>query len=1002
MSEPSFLGLVHNAALLLALVLVFDIVRHPFSEKNSPFQQFMIGLLLGGIGVCVMLTPWVLTPGVVFDTRSILLCISGLFFGAIPTLTAMLITGALRLSQGGSGAMTGTLVIIVTGTIGIAWRQIRRPALEAIKWKELYLLGLLTHLVMLALMLTLPWETAMRVLSGLTLPVLLIYPLGTALLGQMMSNRLRREKVTQELRQSEKQQRLTAADLQKSKEQYRLLTENIKDVVWILDVETMMFRYVSPSVERLRGYSVEEILAKPISDALTPEAVDDVYNLIRSRAADLLSGQTPSDTFYTNEVEQTCKDGGTVWTEVITSFYINPENNRVEVRGVTRDLTERKQMEAALRESEEKFRSIAEQTSDLIALTDTQGRITYVSTAANMLFKFTPEEMIGHHFNEFLDPSSISKAAAAFRYTQEYNIRTKDLELSMKRKDGSVFIGELNGSNFQYGGQPGSLSVIRDITERKQSEEAAKRNAARQNAMLSNIADVIAIIDQNAIVSYVSPNIENLFGWQPEDLLNDIGWKVVYPNDLERVQHQFYSLINQENSFTCIEFKYQHKDGSYHPIKLTAVNLIHNPDINGVLMNFHDITDSKLAEEALKQEKLLTDAILASVPGMLYLYDEQGYLLRWNKKHEEMTGYSAEELDHFYLLDWYTNEPEDIERVTKGVQKALTEGFATAEANLITKSGKKILFDFTAVRVDIGDQTYFTGIGIDITERRKAEQEIQAAQHELQRLLREAERSRQALLSVVEDQKEAEQLIRQLNNELEQRVRDRTALLTAANQELEAFSYSVSHDLRAPLRALSGFSSILIDEYADTLDEKGLHYLTRIHEAAQRMGQLINDLLNLSRITRSEFTRQSVNLSQMAQEIVNSLQIQAPQRQVVYKITPNMLAACDPNLMKIALENLLNNAYKFTSQRDQAVIEVGMQHQNGRPVFFVRDNGAGFNMDYANKLFAPFQRLHKTQEFPGSGIGLSIVQRIINRHGGQIWPEAEVDQGAAFYFTLEN
>ncbi len=259
------------------------------------------------------------------------------------------------------------------------------------------------------------------------------------------------------------------------------------------------------------------------------------------------------------------------------------------------------------------------------------------------------------------------------------------------------------------------------------------------------------------------------------------------------------------------------------------------------------------------------------------------------------------------------------------------------------------------------------------------------------------------MIGVVRDiteQRLTEAEINRFNQDLERRVAERTVQLEAVNKEIESFSYSVSHDLRAPLRAMNGFSRVLLARYADQLDPQGKDFLQRIDAAGQRMASLIEDLLNLSRITRRDMRKEPLDLTALARSIAEDFQRSEPKRKTTFLIQDHLKADGDPGLLKIVLENLLGNAWKFTSNHPTAIIEFGRIEQEGKPLYFVRDNGAGFDMAYADKLFGAFQRLHSASEFEGTGIGLATVQRIIHRHGGKIWAEVEVEKGATFYFKI--
>ena len=349
---------------------------------------------------------------------------------------------------------------------------------------------------------------------------------------------------------------------------------------------------------------------------------------------------------------------------------------------------------------------------------------------------------------------------------------------------------------------------------------------------------------------------------------------------------------------------------------------------------------------------------------IILICDEQKRILQVNERALETYGYKREEIVGTTLMSLIT--PETASAFQTQLNKITESGAATAEAAFTGKNGTVLPVEISARLFKIDNQTCLQAIIRDISERKNREEEV-----------------------------------RQLNSSLEERVLERTAQLESANKELESFAYSVSHDLRAPLRGIDGWSQALMDDYKDKLGDKGWQILGRIRSETQRMGQLIDDLLKFSRDTRTELNRQEIDMTGIAQSITTRLQNTNPDRQIKFVIQQNLKAQGDPHLMEMALSNLLENSVKFTSKTPQALILFGELNKDGKRIFFVHDNGAGFDMAYAQKLFKVFQRLHKTADYPGTGIGLATVQRIINRHGGKIWAEAQVDQGATFYFTIK-
>jgi PAS domain S-box-containing protein len=397
-------------------------------------------------------------------------------------------------------------------------------------------------------------------------------------------------------------------------------------------------------------------------------------------------------------------------------------------------------------------------------------------------------------------------------------------------------------------------------------------------------------------------------------------------------------------------------------LQLTLSLLKRDGEVFGISVFGKDITERQRTEAALQESETAFRTLAEFVPQLVWMCTPDGLNIYFNPRWVDYTGLTLAES---YGRGWNTPfHPDDKQPAWDAWNQAIaTGGTYSIECRLRRADGayRWFLTRGVPLRDATGSIVKWFGTCTDIDDMKRTEEEI-----------------------------------RQLNSTLEHRV----AELEAANKELEAFSYSVSHDLRAPLRAMDDFAQALIEDYADKLDLGGRTYLQHVRAASQRMDKLVNGILRLSRTSRSAIRRTSVDISALAQMVARELEKAEPLRQVDFLVTPGLVVNADADLVRSLLENLVGNAWKFTRKHSQARIEVGTTAQDGEIVYFVRDDGAGFDSSYANKLFGAFQRLHTEEEFEGMGIGLAIVHRIVQRHGGRVWAEGAVEQGATFFFTL--
>ncbi|NCI49399.1 MEKHLA domain-containing protein [Sediminibacterium roseum] len=734
----------------------------------------------------------------------------------------------------------------------------------------------------------------------------------------------------------------------KTAEQQQVLYEQIiqstEDAVISKDVNGLITTW-NKGAERMFEYTAEEIVGRPIAVTIPKELYNERYELLFN----VMNGKLVEH----YETERLTKTGRRINVSVTLSSIKDISGNIIGVSAILRDITRRKKAENALHASEQKYRNFFECSPLPMWVIDS-------ATLKFLDVNETAVEDYGYTREEFLSMTA-------------YDIRDKEEQLRLeafgtgshegtrhsgiwahRKKGGELLLAEICAHGLTYDDRAARLILSNNVTERERVRQQVEQNEIRFRNTLDMMLEGVQIIGFDWKYIYVNDAMARHGKYRKEEFVGRTVQEM-YPGIEQTEIYNVYKQCFEERVSVHLENFFTFPDGSTGWFELSF-----HPTPEGLFILSVDITERRRAEDELTYREKIYRTIASSIPGsVICMLDKD---LRYTLVEGDLVdklGYKKTE-----LLGRTISEalPADRYEFIFPMIRRVFEGESFVQET--TSKGVDTLMKFVPLKK--GGQVYAAMIAVfDVSEL-----------------------------------KQAQKSIADLNHGLEAKIQERTAQLAAANKELESFSYSVSHDLRAPLRGIDGWSLALMEDYGAQLEEKAKQYLGRIRSETQRMGDLIDDLLRLSQVSRQELKIARVNLSELVRNVSSRLQEQYKNRAFSFTIDDGLVVNGDEHLLEIMMNNLVGNACKFTSRQPLAEIHFGCSMDKNNKIYYVRDNGVGFEMKYAKNLFGPFQRMHRQTEFPGTGIGLAIVQRIVQQHRGTLWADAAVDKGATFYFTI--
>ncbi|MGF2411362.1 PAS domain S-box protein [Ferruginibacter sp.] len=722
--------------------------------------------------------------------------------------------------------------------------------------------------------------------------------------------------------------------------------------------------------EKLHGYSKAEAIGK------TAVALQLIQLSETEIAADI--EELFQKGFWKKEMYFFHKDGSSFFGIITANLIKNEQGEITAFFFIVKDISIRKQLEEQLKKYNEELEQKVKERTEVIEMSEKRYRYLFENNPMPMwvidltTFNFLDvNEMAivqyGYSRDEFLKMTAMDirppeDKEAFIKADHSFEINPADYNRGVwkhRKKDGTVILVEIIAHEIIYEGIPARIILANDVTAKKIAEEKLASSESRFRALVEKNKDVIMLLDENFKVTYRSPSATEVNGWTDEDVKTMSGIQNIHPDDMLYARAVIGDMLANPGKPVDIIFRNRHKNGHFRWLEGVVTNLLFDKNVNAILINFRDVTERIEADEKLKASE---EQFRHSMENMLEGVQIIGFDWRYIYVNDSMAKHSKylkEELIGYTVMEKYPGIEQA--EIFKTYEKCFNERVPVhLENEFIFPDKSQAWFELSFLPVPEG----IFILSIDITER-----------------------------------KLAEEAIKKLNTYLEERVNKRTEELKKANEELESFSYSVSHDLRAPLRAIIGFSAILEEDYSNKLDDEARRITTVIKSNTTKMGNLIDDLLTFSRMGRHEIVKTVVNSIEIVDEIIKGLDSKIADN-IEWAIHPLPAVKSDINMLRQVWVNLISNAVKYSGNSPSPKIQIGSFKYNAQTVFFVEDNGVGFDEKYKNKLFKVFQRLHSAEEFEGTGIGLAIVEKIIAKHGGYVWAEAELNKGASFYFSL--